>query len=589
MTTNAGIYLPPEILSFIIAAVPSNFSLCNFALCSSLFYSLTVPVLYAHVHVYSRRHKFKRLRPLTVLFLTKPTLAQYVRRFTLRDPYQYYEVPVPQEYYDDHTNRSKTETLNVEDVLREAVWANSHSDQDFEKWMWSVSLNHPDALLAILLPTMGRLKKLDLMIRFGYWEYFERMVIRAVAHEKPFDRQPLFTTLTDFMHAASWELPSFQGFNNGQFNGRPWVMERVGFNYNIWFQRFPCVGSIFGHGITSGFDTKIPSTSRLSLAATGMGSSLTHLELKDSFVDPPSLCTILKVPKALSTFIYEISMTSDRDWHSDISPVDVLFALAPQYNTLENLWLDCLQFDAVTEHSNYVHDKTSLLSRFRTLKSFRVAAHVLFLLLYPDDDGFPFRRNFSRSFPATLESLHIRHEDELILWEDFRGFVLGELGQVPRLRKIFIECDSSIRAPVDWKDLQGHAKSQGVDLISLINDPLRLSNSRFERGWGMDGSIQWARCVTDMNQRDMPLVVNEWKEDLKEIYPMGWEQYSGEYFYKWHLCHEAGLEPDKQTADDEATDDTEQDDSELDESETDDKSDDDLEDEEDEDDDETSD
>jgi hypothetical protein len=36
----------------------------------------------------------------------------------------------------------------------------------------------------------------------------------------------------------------------------------------------------------------------------GTSSSLTHLELKNSLVTPQNLCTMLKIPKALVTFIY---------------------------------------------------------------------------------------------------------------------------------------------------------------------------------------------------------------------------------------------------------------------------------------------
>jgi hypothetical protein len=187
MTNTPKPYLPPEIISSIIAFVPTKSSLCNLALCSSLFYSLTVPVLYAHVDLYSRHHKFKTLRPLTVLFLTKPILAQHVRWFTLRDPYEYYDVQTP-EYYREQTSLSKAEAYDAEDVLREAVWASSHSGKDFEIWIWNVARDHTDALLTILIPTMVSLERLDLMIRHTQWQYFERMIRRAITNEKPFDR-----------------------------------------------------------------------------------------------------------------------------------------------------------------------------------------------------------------------------------------------------------------------------------------------------------------------------------------------------------------------------------------------------------------
>jgi hypothetical protein len=113
---------------------------------------------------------------------------------------------------------------------------------------------------------------------------------------------------------------------------------------------FPRIRSIFGHGITAYSESDIRNFGHDFLASTGMSSSLTHFELKDSLVDQRSLVAMLKIPKALSTLIYEISMTSDSDRDSGVNPVDVLVALAPQCDSLENLWLDCLQSEAVASY-----------------------------------------------------------------------------------------------------------------------------------------------------------------------------------------------------------------------------------------------
>jgi hypothetical protein len=483
MTTVAKSYLPPEIISLIIAFVHSNSTLCNVALCSSLFYSLTVPVLYAHVELYSYHHGFKALRPLTVLFLTKPTLAQYVGRFTLRDPYEYYN-------FENIGTENRASAVNG--VLREAVFANSHSEEEFGIWKGHVARDRPDALLAILLPTMVGLEKLDLILGCNWWQYFGRMLTRAVGHEKPFDKQPLFTRLTEFVHAASWDLLPAGGILHNPFVSRPWIPEPIGFDYNILFQNFPRVRSIYGHCLTDDNDHTDNYTINYNnrdchgLAFACKSSSLTHFELKDSLVHPESLITILKIPNALSTFIYEISITNEPSGESFISPKDVLFALAPQHDSLENLWLDFVQYEAVTLCSGYVHDKSPLLSRFSCLKSLRVGAHVLLALLYYPDFDIPFRRTLSGLFPATLEVLHIIYRSDLVLWGELRGYILTDLNQVPRLKKIFIECDSDIEPPLDWKGIREHAASQGVDLISLISD--RSQKTHFERGWGMDGS-----------------------------------------------------------------------------------------------------
>jgi len=157
-------------------------------------------------------------------------LAQHVRRFTLRDWYDADDVQV---------KRKITQTRRGVDVLREAVFANSHSGKDFEKWMKRISGDHPDALLALLLPTLVRLEKFDLSLRSGYL-YFDQMLTRAIAKEKPFDKQPLFPALKEFMHQPLWEWYIPAG------SGKPmWQDRSISSKYIILFQSIPNIRSIF--------------------------------------------------------------------------------------------------------------------------------------------------------------------------------------------------------------------------------------------------------------------------------------------------------------------------------------------------------
>jgi hypothetical protein len=451
MTTNTKFYLPPEIISCIIASVSSKSSLCNLALASAQLYSLTVPVLYEDVELYSRHRNFEKLQPLTILFLNRPTLAQYVRRFTVRDPYQTPDPP-------SHDN--KTELPDISGVLGDASFANSHTPEEVQEWTWHVGRDYPDAILALLLPTMVRLEKLDIMLRSGY-RYFDRMIRRAVAHEKPFDCQPLFPALTEFMHLPSWEPDVVGGFNT-----LSWNFEPICSNYTILFQSFPRIRSIFGFCVGNNDQYPKEKISKNCPASTGMSSLLTHLELKSSFVRHEDLCIMLKIPNALSTFIYEIVSADSYEPDYTSCPLDILYALSPHYNSLECLWLDCLGSDDLTLGSKHVYNNAPLLVKFKRLKSLRISAEILLCSLYPDDHGIPYRRNFSLVFPATLEILHIKYMSRLIFWDELRGFVLTGLKQVPRLQKIFVEFRNFREAPSDWKELQEHAKSQGVDSLS---------------------------------------------------------------------------------------------------------------------------
>jgi hypothetical protein len=520
--------LPPEIISMIIASVPLKSTLYNIALCSSLFYALTVPILYTDVHVYSHNHHFKTLRPLTILFLTKPTLAQFVRQFTLRDAHERNDFP---------TTSNANWTGKVEGVLREAVFANSHSGKDFEEWIMRISGDHPDALLAILLPTMVRLEKLDLMLRSDY-VYFDRILTRAIGKEKPFDKQPLYPVLKDFMHQASWEW--YTSPRSGRSISR---YQAIDSRYIILFQCFPQIRSIFGYNISESYEERLRISSEYPVVSC-LGSSLTHLELKRSYITNQNLHAILEIPKALQTFIYEIIPQGRSNIpHFHIIPDDILFALEPQYDSLENLWIDGTD-NIIPAHDE---DKYSSLSKFTCLKSLRVAATVILEYLEPDECWFPHRQSFSGLFPETLETLQINFDAEGVLfWKPFVEFVLAEMYQVPRLSTIVIECSAKDKASPWWKELQEEAEDQGVDLFSVRSGEWSgPSTFLCERGWGMDGSIRWAPCHLDENWWPMPLV-RDWVADWEITSSRGYEEEAKDFFYKWHLCHEGKFDEEVQ-------------------------------------------
>jgi hypothetical protein len=133
------------ILLCIISFVPATSTLCNIARCSSVFYSLTVPVLYKHVDLYSLGcGKFPHLRTLTILLLTKPTIAQHVRQFTLRDPLSKVQ---------PNTERTN---VNVEDVLKDVIITSSHSSEESEEWIIHLAADRPDANIAHLASYYGQ-------------------------------------------------------------------------------------------------------------------------------------------------------------------------------------------------------------------------------------------------------------------------------------------------------------------------------------------------------------------------------------------------------------------------------------------------
>jgi hypothetical protein len=157
------------------------------------------------------------------------------------------------------------------------------------------------------------------------------------------------------------------------------VARSISSKYIILFQSFPNIRSIFGWNLSKPDEDLVRISDRYPVTS-GLGSSLTHLDLKRSYLTQQDLCAILKIPKALQTFIYDIVPENflDPDYPG-ISPEDIFLALAPHRDSLENLWLEIEPVINIEHYAN-----VSSLSNFVCLKSLRVLARVLDLFGYID-------------------------------------------------------------------------------------------------------------------------------------------------------------------------------------------------------------
>jgi len=151
----------------------------------------------------------------------------------------------------------------------------------------------------------------------------------------------------------------------------------------------------------------------------------------------------------------------------------------------------------------HADDLTSISSfaGFQTLKVLRVASIFLLGLRDGVEGGWNDR---VRSFPSTLEILHISH------YEKHFGHILKELWklllnkgqQVPKLRQILVQGPISyIRSHWDYLiRLAMLAKEQAVTIIAVNDMKDNPSKDFVERGWGMNESIKWAAGVNDTNK-----------------------------------------------------------------------------------------
>lgn len=196
-----------------------------------------------------------------------------------------------------------------------------------------------------------------------------------------------------------------------------WGDEEKGLSprYAALFQRLPAVQSIFGHRLGSGPVASEDTRSVLPLLERA-SSPLKHLELRDSRLLMENLTHLLQAPKGLTTFIYEIGRSNLTT--GGISFNGIVKALEPQKHSLENLWLNHehtlyrgshrAMYSHVDFDNAHADDLTSISSfaGFQTLKLLRVASIFLLGLRDGVEGGWNDR---VRSFPSTLEILHISH------------------------------------------------------------------------------------------------------------------------------------------------------------------------------------
>ncbi|MCJ1352422.1 MAG: hypothetical protein MMC33_002406 [Icmadophila ericetorum] len=488
--------LPPEILQAVIACIEDRPTLCNLARCSHYFYQVTVPFLYEHVDLHDHEggngeHSFKYLRPLTSLLLQRADLAYLVRHLTMRE-----------EFSDGGDSEDKVkegisiDTVEVEDVFKLAIEGASHTEEEEKEWLTHLSwTDHADALVALLLPALIQLEKLDLQF---LWiaKYFERMIQRVGLREKPFDKQRAFLSLQDFMHT--------------------WFDEKYGMTleYVAMFLRFPAINRIFGHRIGS---DREELNETLALLDAG-SSTVTHLELKDCKLNTKDIIHLLNVPRSLKTFIYELG--GGHLSYSGFNFNAIHKALAHQAHCLENLWLDYehrygIGFD------NHLDDTTPLpsLASFKNLDFVKIATVFLFgdndrrsenpaEELDPSNERYwnsTTRRRLTRVFPYSLERLHILHYEDHIQHtaKALADLLENKAQNIPKLKELVIEgaVNQMMNLWDEMADLTKLAESEDISLI-VVHDVCKARgyDEFVERGWGLDGEIAWAEGVNSLNE-----------------------------------------------------------------------------------------
>ncbi|MCJ1465893.1 hypothetical protein MMC07_004512 [Pseudocyphellaria aurata] len=384
--------LPSEIINCIVSCLGSCPDRYNLARCSRRFHTLTIPYLYRNVTVKEEDWGGRwpiagPLRGLASLLLRRPDLADRVKEFTL----------LVADY-----NLEPAE-CEVDETLRTAVSASGYSENDQAIMLTRLgdarSCCH-DVILALLLPVLIKVETVVLQYPVKFNTTFMEQTIRTAARrERPFDIQPPFQALQAFVFpntmqdelrtglvASLLKLPKIRQISGGCISRLPGADREPG-TWNQYHSE---------EGVSDQFLTELSSSS----------SSLTDLELAATEPKAAELAHILRAPRALNSFFYQIDPSSYIDFQ------DIHRFLRPQERHLKSLGLEyCLDnfdepIDLPLGHPNYLGPMPSF-ANLTALKVFKTPTTFL-----EWTEMGPRGRNLLDMFPISLTTLHLtRLED----------------------------------------------------------------------------------------------------------------------------------------------------------------------------------
>ena len=157
------------------------------------------------------------------------------------------------------------------------------------EWLQDASREDEDCILSLMLPTLTNLRSIDVEIQARY-VYVARQLDRAGLGQHPFDKKPTFSILTDVMIAS---------YNEG--NG-------LDINAIVGAFTLPAIKNIYLHRVSS-FVVHDNSYSRVASMLKNIKYGSSHvksIDMRNCQADAYSLSHIMRAPKALMSFCYEL-------------------------------------------------------------------------------------------------------------------------------------------------------------------------------------------------------------------------------------------------------------------------------------------
>ncbi|OCK76237.1 hypothetical protein K432DRAFT_463686 [Lepidopterella palustris CBS 459.81] len=475
--------LAEELIAHIVDFIHDPRDLCNISLVSKQLSRITAANIYEHVSLRfdaQTLNRITRVKRLTKLFLSHPELTVLVKKFSVRSAWR-------TRYKDTQEWRS-----DVDDDTKAAIKKHARNNTEYSDWVDSVACNFgtEDSRIALLIPEFTKLKSLSLMLQDETpTSWYDLALLRSAQ-----TGEGGFNNLEEVMLAAC---------------GDTMLLSMI--CVSPYF-RLPRMKRVFVHSVTSDWKTIVYQGNGLEFIPDNLGelysqpeltnSAVEHIEFRQCHLNERDLRQLAFACHSLRTFILELG----ENLEIVCNPANILKALAPCKETLQNLWLD------VTVHFQ-VEDLEDLrplsFTDFTSLVHLKLAP---IFLLGSDASELDSTELFVKAIPASLEKLSfVKCElNFTVLHRVLQSLLSTKAVRHPSLNQLRIEGPFS-RSGGWWDEL--------FELKSLAEEPsvsLEVWDNRYgpegtpffipeedmvERGWGMDEDIIWTDCDDNSNAR----------------------------------------------------------------------------------------
>lgn len=487
--------LPEELVYYIIGLDTDKSTLAILTRVSKDFNRFAAPRLYHTLEFKNGSIDMgnKWLLPITYHLFRKPQLASYVRELSMRTVFATEEMGV---FGDNHTDDKFTkwnwpEQPDLDDVLRGAAKKlYLTEDEENEKFDVLKKGYNEDAILAVLLPLLPNLQRLDFPWTNGT-KHIQGMLERYREKMPPFDEWRPFGQLREVMVC---------GYMGDEPTEPNFFYECLG---------IPSVTLI--NGIWLGNSDQDEVDKQLA-SLEDRSSGVESIELRSSHLYEDDFAKLMCVCRALKSFIYQTGLSA---CFYSFTTTTIQRGLDRHTDTLETLCLDhCVLpsfgVDDIIEPMTF--------SSFTALKDIKLAPPFIFgkdgVHFTPTGDPAALQRTRSRlieCLPANVEKLRLCRAKDLFTGDRVHP-ALQELVQrrsesFPRLAKVEIsgEFDGFPSRVERLREFCELADASGIE-TRVFNEP-GLEKRTEDKKWGIDEDQEWATSELNIHDVKTPFSV----------------------------------------------------------------------------------